>query len=436
MYYNFETCEYLIGGDTLVLLEDENGDKFVATEEEFNNDFVICCDCGRAFLRNRMTSIEKDIENDTGVICCEDCYDEQSDRRGSGCIGWCEGHEEYEFADGWCWAEAVDGWVCYDFAENELIQCNHCNEYFFPDQGHWDDDDRFYCEDCCDRGYGYWHDDDYEDYDVNDPHVCSYHADCHSEIKTEFIDSRDRKSEPHCGFELEVHKADGYVSPDDVVEVDESLNGIVVYESDCSIEPGFEIISRPASMTYWLEMENFDRIKQACKKLIKLGYNSHNSNMCGLHIHLDRTFFGNPGNRTRQELVEAKFLYLFLRHWENIVRFSRRKSFGYCHKSRVDGENVSIKEMVKSSNYARGHYTAINCSHYDTIEIRIWRGTLRPETLLATLKFTQRLAEIIKANNIMSLSKMSWEEILGDDPDILAYWETVKDRELPDGMNN
>ena len=101
-------------------------------------------------------------------------------------------------------------------------------------------------------------------------------------------------------------------------------------------------------------------------------------------------------------------------------------------------EPLTVGELSKIYKSSCGHGTCVNIYGRDdgsknTIEIRLWRGSLYPLTIKATLKFTARLAEIVKTKNITEISKMNFKDILGDDEDILAYWETVKDRKLPDG---
>ena len=70
----------------------------------------------------------------------------------------------------------------------------------------------------------------------------------------------------------------------------------------------------------------------------------------------------------------------------------------------------------------------MNLTNSETVEIRLWKGTLNPETFEATLRITARLAEICKNTTAAELSKMSFEDLLGSNEVIGSYWERAKER--------
>ncbi len=249
------------------------------------------------------------------------------------------------------------------------------------------------------------------------------------EYKSRFLDNRSRTKNPHIGFELEVQcNNSSYDKYDCHGELNKYFNDTeqrFCYENDCSIGYGFECISRPADIKYWVD--NFASLEKGCRKIARMGCCSHNGGRCGLHVHIDRNYFGT--SRICRELAEAKMLWIFEKHWDNMVRFSRRRNFEYCE--RLNKGSRTIPEIIKyNKSAACGHYTAVNVGNSNTIELRLWRGSLRPETIKATLKFSVRLAELVKNKTVCELNEMSFEDILGDDEDILAYWETVKDRAI------
>ena len=59
---------------------------------------------------------------------------------------------------------------------------------------------------------------------------------------------------------------------------------------DGSLNEGFEIISHPCSIDYHMNKIPWGKILD---KAIYLGYTSHSSGTCGLHIHVSRKAFGN-----------------------------------------------------------------------------------------------------------------------------------------------
>ena len=394
-------------------------DGIVYAEDVFEDEFKQCDNCGCWFS---VDDYNEEVCEDIDETYCENCIDANT--------FYCDAHECYEVGDDYYYVSGI-GDCCSYYCEENLYWCDHCDSYYERSDGRFDDWDEFVCDDCFDRGCGHFEDEYEDEYNSYRPSiVCGYHNS--GSLKRTFLDNEPRKDVVHVGTEIEVHNHDG-TDPSDAEAVHYILGDYVVFERDCSIEPGFEIITRPGSIATHMGM--YDKLAEACRELVSRGYNSHNSNLCGLHVHIDRDYFGR--DTLHQELAESKILWMFAKHWENLVRFSRRKNFGYCEKVRYtnySGEPITVKKLVQENrSNASGHYRAVNIENSNTIEIRLWRGSIRPETIKATLKFTARIAELVKKVSIVQLSKMSFEEILGDDEDIKAYWETVKDRELPEG---
>ena len=46
-----------------------------------------------------------------------------------------------------------------------------------------------------------------------------------------------------------------------------------------------------------------------------------------------------------------------------------------------------------------------------TIEFRLFRGTLKPETLMATFQFVSGLCELAKSSTVGAMDKMNWYEL-------------------------
>ena len=115
--------------------------------------------------------------------------------------------------------------------------------------------------------------------------------------------------------------------------------------------------------------------------------------------------------------------------------FSRRteqESDNWARSRKSETNNKSwIKKAVKDSKGYQDHslrYYAVNLTNSETVEIRLWKGTLNPETFEATLRFTARLAEMCKNTTAVELSKMSFEDLLGNNPVIRSYWERALSR--------
>ena len=70
-------------------------------------------------------------------------------------------------------------------------------------------------------------------------------------------------------------------------------------------------------------------------------------------------------------------------------------------------------------------YYAVNLSNDDTIEFRLFRGTLNPDSFLATLELVNTI--VCYSRSDKSIDGMTWDDLLVTDR-LKAYWETVKGR--------
>lgn len=88
---------------------------------------------------------------------------------------------------------------------------------------------------------------------------------------------------------------------------------------DGSLDYGFEIATMPATLRYHQEVPRYEKAFELAKIL---EYRSHDTDSCGLHVHMNRRFFG--ASRSVQN-IKAAFMALILeRNWEEVIRFSRR----------------------------------------------------------------------------------------------------------------
>lgn len=79
-----------------------------------------------------------------------------------------------------------------------------------------------------------------------------------------------------------------------------------------------EIVTHPMSLEYHKDF-CWDRVM---KKAVYLGYRSHQTSTCGLHIHANRDSLGL--NRDEQDEVISRILYFVEHHWNEMLKFSRR----------------------------------------------------------------------------------------------------------------
>lgn len=155
----------------------------------------------------------------------------------------------------------------------------------------------------------------------------------------------------------------------------------VWFNTDGSLHhEGFEIISQPCSLKYHTDTLPWKRIMDIA---VADGYHSHDTLTCGLHVHVNRDFFGDTTDA--QDLQIAKVLILVDRLWDKLVKFSRRNPSGLNHwakKPNCDirpGDSRAVT-VSKSKRHSYDRYTAVNLRNTDTIEFRFFRGTLKHDT--------------------------------------------------------
>jgi hypothetical protein len=144
-------------------------------------------------------------------------------------------------------------------------------------------------------------------------------------------------------------------------------------------------------------------------------------------VHISREAFGN--NSTEQELNIAKLIYLFEKFWSQIKTFSRRTEEQINNWAKNYGL-TTIDEAIAESKNKKGRYYAVNLKNAHTIEIRIFRGTLKYNTFAATLQFLNLLLDAITAGTIQDIQSLTWEEIVKGAKEYTELTEYFKQRKL------
>lgn len=184
---------------------------------------------------------------------------------------------------------------------------------------------------------------------------------------------------------------------------------------DGSLERGMELISMPATLAY--HKAKREEYKELFGWLKDEGYRSHDTKTCGLHFHFSRAFFGDNENA-----AVTKLLYLTERFWDELSIFSRRD---YQSLARYAKKNdCSPTDMFRAWNKTQehdGHYYAVNITNENTVELRMFRGTLNIDTFMATLDLVNAMVHAAKEKTPLELQKMPFTDLLTTD-DAKAYY--------------
>ena len=239
---------------------------------------------------------------------------------------------------------------------------------------------------------------------------------CHSESKTHCYgcyESKFRHIYPHdfkpepifygvvprfFGVELEIDGG-GHSDHNAKLLLDSvNTNGEYIYiKRDSSLFDGLEIVTHPMTLEYHLHQFNWNRLLHTA---ILLGYHADDAPTCGLHIHVNRQSLGTTV--TEQQAAIQRIQMFIEKHWFKMQRFSRR--------------NDEYRERMTIC----GNAAALNLDYPQTVEFRLFQGTLQTATLFACLQFVDRICSIALTSTDEEIQAMSWH----------GFLKTVYDEEL------
>lgn len=366
------------------------------TQNYFEKNFESCNECG---TYNRSIDLTDTINGTVCQECLENLYFYCSD---------CENyvHDSNVVTCDWC-GEVVCrscGWLV-----DETWLCHNCygNSYSCSDCGCLLDESSFYtyngyiyCEYC---------------YDRNNKDIIN----CYS-YKPDPIFYHNKNEKYFFGVELEVDY--GNNKRETAKSIINNCEEIYC-KDDSSLSSGFEIVSHPCSLEYHENNLNWEEILKIVKNN---GYKSHDTDTCGIHVHISREAFGK--NNFEQDANIAKLLYLFEKFWPEVKKFSRRKDIQINRYAKRYGLKTPLELLDEAKNSDR--YFAINLENYNTIEIRIFRGTLKYTSFIACLQFCQVMVRVVNKYSLKSIQKFTWNKFVDNSKKYKELTNYIIDRGL------
>ena len=339
--------------------------------------------------------------------------------------------------------EEFDGqFLCPRCFAEETVTCHVCGERIWTDDNAGNSDTPL-CERCYDRYYTncvrcgelLHNDEAYYDRDDPDEEEPLCHA-CYTRT------AGDRAIQDYCykpepifygdgprffGVELEIDGAGEYGSnAKKLLRIANEEEERIYCKHDGSLEEGFEIVTHPMSLSYQLQQIPWEQI---CKGAVDLGYTSHQAGTCCLHVHVSRLAFGET--EEQQDTAIARVLYFFEKHWEELLKFSRRTQHQLDQWASRYGYKEQPMEILDHAKkgYHGVRYTCVNLTNRDTIEFRMFRGTLKYNTLIATLQLVDRICDVAIYLSDDELKALSWTTFVSgcQAPELVRY---LKERRL------
>ncbi len=332
---------------------------------------------------------------------------------------------------------------CIDCLDEFTVICEHCGYRVREDYAHIDSRHTI-CNECFDDHYTYcesceaiiatedaFYLDEYDEY--------PYCRSCYQrEVHHRKIHDYSYKPDPefhgegsrYFGVELEVDKAG--CDEDNAIEILDIANDKpedrLYIKRDGSLNDGMELVSHPMTLDYHKDVMSWGEIMD---RLVEMGYRSHKTSTCGLHCHINRTAFGKDYDE--QESVIARILYFVEHHWAELLRFSRRTQAQMERWANRYGMKDKPKELMDDvKKRCSNRYTCVNILNYNTIEFRMFRGTLKYNTFIATLQLIDSICDVAISMSDEEMPNLSWSEFvdsLDKDkyPELITY---LKERNL------
>ena len=424
--------------------ENEN----MSTKDEITITCEITCEyCGCVIPEGK--------ENKTwdGEYICNDCRDDYD---------YCEDCGKYVSSDDSIEIYNKDGdlvkTVCPHCADDYPV-CVECGEHILPeglvDTGYGGDP---LCEYCAEHSFTWNRCEDCGEFHtdceiINDECYCQncaedHYCDCNNSENSEYVNNYSYKPCPKfhhsaleesdnsflfMGVELEIDSDDGDAN---AIECAEDLHNIdcntdfFYLKHDGSLnQPGIEIVTHPCTLVYHTNVFPWEEIVGTARSN---GYSSHDIGTCGLHVHVSRDALGDDSDA--QDLTIAKIVIMMDKLWDYLVKFSRRH-YNQLHWARkmdasineTDTEEEAVEKTKAAASGERYH--ALNLQNCNTIEFRLFRGTLKLNTIMATLQFVDGMCRYAMAHTVKECLATSWTD-LANSIDYPEFRQYLRERDL------
>lgn len=401
-------------------LEDEGGiydGDYICGDCITNLGLKQCDECGEYHKSRDMVTVYGGWRY-SDLNLCENCLEAKLESED---VFHCDDCGDYFLSRAYdSYTTASGDTICERCRNDHYAYCSSCDELYHEDDMHWSEDSEEYlCDSCyeeqrCGR-YG------------RKINQYSFKPDPIFHGKFEHLKyGRPSFGDPLTfGFELEVDK--GSNRNDCAGELDEAFGGDTLYmKEDGSVD--FEIVTHPHTLQAYRDELDFEKL---CRIPRDYDYKSHDAGTCGFHIHVGRAQLA--ATATDERRVISHIILLMYRHWASLVKFSRRNEgqlsrwakaprlnfFSDTEYSASDMYDFIREEYME--NYDR--YLALNLQNRGTIEFRLWRGSLKPETLKATIQLTSNIVRYAMDHTMYDVAKSTFDDIVQYEtcPELLSY---------------
>lgn len=196
------------------------------------------------------------------------------------------------------------------------------------------------------------------------------------------------------GVELEMEAQD-HASIDDVVDLLGIEDGIAVnrkfiVKADGSLKnEGAEVVTLPFTLDYHVNKFGWDKLLN--DRLRRKAMSGAGTKSCGMHVHINK--------RALSALQIGKMLVFVNSPAMNgyMTTIAQRESGGYCLRD-------SSKKIKDGKYCSESRYDTLNVGDV-TVEVRMFRGNLRPERVVKNIEFCDAMANYCKWVSMADVEK-------------------------------
>ena len=332
------------------------------TENEVETKLT-CEQCGQSIDDDMCSHEVMEQQNLPTIEICDDCFVDYF------CCDVCG---DYFHDDNITYVDCIEDYICNECLRLNFNVCGSCGELY-----HIDDLVDGYCESCFISGENSF---DFTFFSTNKE----------SKINGNIL---------YYGIELEVGSTEYGVNWRSMLR---DYNSIVHLASDCSIynnsdiHSEVELVANPATYNWFIDNRNI--WSNLLKVLRKNGVWSYKAKSCGIHIHMSKNVFTT--------LHLYKFLKMIYSHSDFTYFVSQRGTEGELERWANINNESSDETIRRKANKKHSYekYTAVNLIHPDTVEVRIFRGTLNESSFYKNIEYLQALFEFTKSNKHENLT--------------------------------
>jgi hypothetical protein len=325
--------------------------------------------------------------------------------------------DEYNDVEGELW--------CQRCARNDAHWCDLCDTYFTGYTFGTDDSNDTMCERCFEDNTSYC-----EDCDSTYLNGCDIDHD--NEQDSRLIHDYSYRPDPifyklpsedsnrlYFGIEIETEvRGQDYSERTTAAEYASRLEveRLAYLKSDGSLDCGFEIVTHPMSHAY---MTNVDNSLWHVLTTLKRDYNmmSWGTRTCGLHVHISRNGFSGGSHQHR-------FLQLVYNNKEFYELLAGRSASHWAKFDDVVDPDTGKKTFKgKFDRHGSDRYSAVNTNNRNTLEMRIFRGSLNPRFVKSAVNLAHASVEYTRVMSVQevrdnALSTLKFVEYIESKPDL------------------